>query len=73
MSQITKVSQVRLNPEHEQTTRTPPRAPGWVKVFGIIIVGLALLFVTLHLTGLGMGNVMQMMHGSPTQLSGSQP
>jgi len=50
-----------------------PRTLRWVKVFGIIVAGLVLLFVALHLTGNGFGNQMQMMHMSPTQSSGQQP
>lgn len=30
---------------------SPPKTPLWVKVFGIIVIVLSLLFVTLHLTG----------------------
>ena len=31
--------------------RTPPRAPGWVKVFGIVAALVVLLFLILLLTG----------------------
>jgi len=34
---------------------SPPSAPRWVKVFGIIVLVLVLLFVILHLTGGGFG------------------
>ena len=30
---------------------SPPRTPRWVKVFGIIVIVLVLLFVILHLSG----------------------
>lgn len=32
-----------------------PGAPRWVKVFGLIVAALALLFAALHLTGLPPG------------------
>ena len=31
------------------------RTPGWVKVFGIIVIVLVLLFVVQHLAGGGLG------------------
>lgn len=31
--------------------RSAPGTPRWVKVFGIIVLVLVLLFITLHLTG----------------------
>lgn len=34
---------------------SPPSTPRWVKVFGIIVIVLVLLFVILHLTGFGFG------------------
>jgi hypothetical protein len=34
---------------------SPPNTPRWVKVFGIIVIILVLLFVILHLTGGGFG------------------
>ena len=34
---------------------SPPGAPRWVKVFGIIVLLLVLLLVILHLTGHGFG------------------
>jgi hypothetical protein len=36
--------------DHETDLR-PPALPGWVKVFVIVFVLLALVFVGLHLTG----------------------
>ena len=36
-------------------SQTPPNVPRWVKVFGIIFIVLVLLFVILHLMGLGFG------------------
>jgi hypothetical protein len=41
-----------------------PGTPRWVKVFGLVVGVLALLFVVAHLTGHGMGH-----HGD----SGNQP
>jgi hypothetical protein len=34
---------------------SPPSTPRWVKVFGIIVIVLLLLFVILHLTGNSFG------------------
>jgi len=67
------MSQTRSKPDHGSSTNAVPRTLRWVKVFGIIVAGLVLLFVALHLTGNGFGNQMQMMHMSPTQSSGQQP
>ena len=39
---------------------SPPSTPRWVKVFGIIVIVLILLFVILHLTGNGFGDHMHM-------------
>jgi hypothetical protein len=38
-----------LRPDRE----TPPGLPRWVKVFGVVILGLLVLFVILHLLGGG--------------------
>lgn len=35
----------------------PPGVPRWVKVFGIVFIVLVLVFVILHLTGNGLGNL----------------
>jgi hypothetical protein len=40
-----------VRPDHGSTTSTPR----WVKMFGITALVLVLLFVTLHLTGRGLG------------------
>jgi hypothetical protein len=40
---------------------SPPSTPRWVKVSGIIVIALILLFVILHLTGLGLGGHMRHM------------
>jgi hypothetical protein len=40
-----------VRPDHG----SPYSTPGWVKVFGIIVIVLVLLFVILHLTGGGFG------------------
>ena len=45
------MSQTHEGPNHGSTNGTPH----WVKVFGIIVLVLVLLFVILHLTGLGFG------------------
>ena len=34
---------------------SPPSTPRWVKVFGIIVIVLVLLFAILHLTGNSLG------------------
>lgn len=39
------------------------RTPRWVKMFGIIALVLALLFVILHLTGRGLGGHASGCHG----------
>jgi hypothetical protein len=36
-----------LTPEHG----SPPSTPRWVRVFGVIVVAAALLFLILHLAG----------------------
>jgi hypothetical protein len=37
--------------EIENEHESPPGAPGWVKVFGIVLVVLLVAFLALHLTG----------------------
>ncbi len=34
-----------------------PSSPRWVKVFGIILIVLVLTVVTMHLTGIDLGNL----------------
>jgi len=46
------MSQTPVRPDRE----APPSTPRWVKVFGIICIGLVLLFVILHLAGYGRMN-----------------
>ena len=46
------------NGDASVSRRSTPGTPRWVKVFGIIIVGLVLLFAVLHLTGHGPMNHM---------------
>jgi hypothetical protein len=46
------MSQTHVAPDHGSNTRTPR----WVKVFGIIVSVLVLLFVILHLIGHGLGD-----------------
>lgn len=41
-------SDTRVRPDRG----SPPSTPRWVKVFGIIVLVLVLLFVILHLTGI---------------------
>lgn len=41
---------------------SPPSIPRWVKVFVIIFIALVLLFIILHLMGLGFGG-----HGMSSQ------
>lgn len=41
----------RMKPDRE----SPPGTPRWVKVFGIIVIVLVLLFIILHITGGGLG------------------
>ena len=45
------MSQTHVRPDRE----SPPSTPRWVKVFGVIVIVLILLFVILHLTGHGLG------------------
>lgn len=56
--------------------RVQPPTPRWVKVAAIIVIGLVLLFVVLHLTGLSpMGSHLNMgnMLMSPTPVLVQQP
>jgi hypothetical protein len=41
------MSETRTRPDPD----VPPGLPGWVKVFGIVVIILVLAFVILHLTG----------------------
>lgn len=45
------MSQIHTKPDRG----SPPATPRWVKVAGIIFVGLVLLVVILHLTGNSLG------------------
>jgi hypothetical protein len=45
------VSQSHIEPENRPTATTPPGMPRWVKVSGIIVVALILIFAVLHLSG----------------------
>ena len=45
------MSQTHIKPDRGST----PSTPRWVKVFGIIVIVLVLLFVILHLTGNSLG------------------
>ena len=49
------------NPKLDYNMRQ--QTPRWVKVFGIIALVLALLFVILHLTGRGLGGHASGCHG----------
>jgi hypothetical protein len=55
---------------------TPPSMPLWVKAFGIVAIVLVLLFVGMHLTGMGPGGHMMRSHTMPagaTDHGGTQP
>jgi hypothetical protein len=45
------MSQTHIKPDRG----SPPSTPRWVKLFGIIVIVLVLLFVILHLTGNSLG------------------
>lgn len=45
-------------PDSNTGNGNPPDMPRWVKVFGIVVGVLALLFVIVHLTGHGIGGHM---------------
>jgi len=47
------MAETRTRPDPE----APPGVPRWVKVFGIVLLILILVFVVLHLTGNGLGNL----------------
>jgi hypothetical protein len=47
------MSETHTRPDPE----APPGVPRWVKVFGIVVIVLVLVFVILHLTGNGLGNL----------------
>jgi hypothetical protein len=51
--------------DNQTTASTPPSMPLWVKVFGIIAIVLVLLFVGMHLTGMGLGGHMMGNHTMP--------
>ncbi len=46
---------------------SPPRIPRWVKIFGLIIIILILLFGVLHLTGNSLGG--HLSHGMATMVA----
>ncbi len=47
------MSQSHVKPDHDSTTSTPPDTPRWVKVFGLVIAIVILLFVILLFVGGG--------------------
>jgi hypothetical protein len=47
----TAMAETHTRPDPE----APPGVPRWVKIFGIVL--LVLVFVVLHLTGNGLGNL----------------
>jgi hypothetical protein len=49
----TIMAETRIRPDPE----APPGVPRWVKIFGIVLLVLVLVFVVLHLTGNGLGNL----------------
>jgi hypothetical protein len=55
----------RPDPGLDRTSSASP--PGWVKVFGIVGLVLAVLFVVLHLTGNSLGGHDHHRGHSPTQ------
>ena len=60
------MSRTQVDPDREW----PPSTPRWVKLFGILVLVLVLLFVGLHLTGNSPGGPGS--HTSPIQ-HGVQP
>jgi hypothetical protein len=61
-----------VRPSEEQA----PGIPRWLKISGIIVIILILLFVTLHLAGNSMGSGMHMGPGTqmpPTEQETQQP
>ena len=40
---------------HRSASTTPPSTPRWVKILGVSVLVLALLFVALHLSGNSLG------------------
>ncbi len=61
------MSQIHIKPNH----RSPPPTPRWVKLSGIIVIVLVLLFGVLHLTGNSLGGPSG--HMSPIEHSVQQP
>jgi hypothetical protein len=53
--------------DHESTHSTPR----WVKMTGIIVIVLLLLFASLHLIGVGLFGHMPGVHGDHARLSGN--
>lgn len=47
------MSETRTRPDPD----VPPGIPGWVKLFGIVLLVLVLVLVILHLTSNGLGNL----------------
>jgi hypothetical protein len=56
---------------HQPGHRAAPGTPRWVKVFGVILIGLVVLFAVLHLSG--HSPVDHMNHMSPTQQGMQMP
>jgi hypothetical protein len=62
--------------DNQSAASTPPSMPLWVKAFGIVAIVLVLLFVSMHLTGMGPGGHMMRSHTMPagaTDHGGTQP
>lgn len=59
-------SAVQRDPDENEivSRRSTPGTPRWVKVLGIVIIGLVLLFAVLHLSG--RSPIDHMNHMSPT-------
>jgi hypothetical protein len=56
----------QLDPEIESDD-SPPATPRWVKLLGVIVLVIVLIFAGLHLLGggLGPGTHMPVQHGQP--------
>jgi hypothetical protein len=58
------VSQTHTEPKNTPAATTPPTMPRWVKISGLIIVVIILLFAALHLSGA---------HGPASHMSMGEP
>lgn len=60
------MSQTHEESQRRSTSSAPPSTPRWVKVFGIVMIVLVILFVILHLSGNGFGGLHS--HTMPSSL-----